>query len=167
MEPIYIPSLLRLPKQTDVFEFNQTISGLETLTPVNGRMQVSHHGNYLEVSARAETILTLTCNRCLQQFNYRLAIAPQELIWLDETAAEFDLTLLEREITPDDLVESLPPQGYFDPQTWLYEQLCLEIPQKQLCDTACPGIQPVVSQPEPASDRRWASLEALKNHLPN
>jgi uncharacterized protein len=166
MEPIYIPSLLRLPKQTDAFEFNQTIPDLETLTPVNGRMQVSHHGKYLEVSANAETILTLTCDRCLQQFNYRLAIAPQELIWLDETAAQSDPIVLERDLASDDLIESLPPQGDFDPQTWLYEQLCLEIPQKQLCDATCPGIQPVVNQPEPAGDRRWASLEALRNHLP-
>jgi uncharacterized protein len=167
MEPIYIPSLLRLPKQTESIDFNQAIPDLETLTPVHGRMEISHRGNYLEVSAKAETILTLTCNRCLQQFNYRLEIAPQELIWLDETADQSNRIVLDREVTSEDLIESLPPHGYFDPQTWLYEQLCLELPQQQLCSSTCPRIHPVASQPEPGCDRRWASLEALKNHLSN
>lgn len=166
MERIYIPRLTKLPQSTEVLEFDETIAGLETLTPVQGKLQVIHQGTFLDVSAQAETIVTLTCNRCLQQYNYRLLIAPQELIWLDETAAALDPILIDREITTEDLVETLPPDGYFDPTMWLYEQLCLELPQRQLCDQNCPGIEIEASQPsKPAVDRRWASLELLKNQL--
>jgi uncharacterized protein len=70
----------------------------------------------------------------------------------------------EREVALGDLVESLPPQGHFRPDEWLYEQFCLAMPQRQLCDRQCPGI--AVEQPEgKAIDRRWASLESLKSHL--
>jgi uncharacterized protein len=166
IEPIQIPRLTRAPQRTEVIEFNEPIAGLDTLTPVQGRLQVTHQGSYLEVSARAETIVTLTCHRCLQNYNYRLLIEPAELIWLDGAADSLDPILLDQEISPEDLVETLPPDGDFDVESWLYEQLCLEIPHRQLCDQSCPGIEvPLAETAMPLVDRRWASLEALKNQL--
>jgi uncharacterized protein len=54
------------------------------------------------------------------------------MIWLQalNPAAE----PLEQEVASEDLVESLSPQGHFDPATWMYEQLCLALPQRQVCD---------------------------------
>ncbi|MCL6435150.1 MAG: YceD family protein [Leptolyngbyaceae cyanobacterium HOT.MB2.61] len=167
MEPIHIPRLTRAPHQTEFIEFDEPVPGLESLTPVKGQIQVSHKGNYLEISAKAETIITLSCDRCLKQYNYRLAIAPTELIWLDESAKQDDLDLLDRDISPEDLVETLPPRGYFDPMTWLYEQLSLEIPQQQICEQNCTGIQLSSNSDKPVVDRRWASLEALKQQFSN
>ena len=168
MDKIYIPQLTRAPQQTEVINFNELISGLETLTPVQGQLKVTHQGSYLDVSAKAETIVTLMCHRCLQQYNYRLAIAPSELIWLNETTDQVEPVLLDQDLAPEDFIETLSPKGDFDPATWLYEQLCLEIPQRQLCDQACKGIEiePVETTP-PEIDRRWASLKTLKDQLPH
>jgi uncharacterized protein len=167
MEPIYIPQLAKAREGTEIIEFEEFLPDLETLTPVRGRMRVKHQGNYLEVSAQAEAIVTLTCHRCLKQFNYRLKINPSELIWLDVAAEQPDREPLERETALEDLVETLPPHGYFQPGEWLYEQLCLEIPFRQLCESQCPGIQVApAGAGEPAADRRWAALEALKGQLP-
>jgi uncharacterized protein len=166
MEAIHIPWLLKLPEQTNEIQVNELIAGLETLTPVRGRLKVRHQGNYLEVSAQAETIITLTCHRCLQQYNHRLKLDASELVWLDESANQPDDGPLERETALDDLVETLPPQGYFQPDTWLYEQLCLAIPPRQLCDQKCPGIQVTDTESASPTDRRWEALEALKRQLP-
>ncbi|MBW4545793.1 MAG: DUF177 domain-containing protein [Symplocastrum torsivum CPER-KK1] len=166
MEAIHIPWLLKLPEQTNEIQVNELIAGLETLTPVRGRLKVRHQGNYLEVSAQAETIITLTCHRCLQQYNHRLKLDASELVWLDESANQPDDGPLERETALDDLVETLPPQGYFQPDTWLYEQLCLAIPPRQLCDQQCPGIQVTDTESASPTDRRWEALEALKRQLP-
>lgn len=168
MEAIYIPQLLRMPDQTDRLQVRTHLAGFETLTPVQGELRVSHRGNYLEVAARAEAIMTLTCDRCLQQYNHRVVVDTSELIWLQEPVAEPAIEGLEREVPLDELVETLPPQGYFHPDEWLYEQFCLGIPQRQLCDQYCQGIQ-LNGQPpaSPAADRRWASLEALKGQFPN
>ena len=68
----------------------------------------------------------------------------------------------------DELVETLPPQGHFEPAKWLYEQLCLAMPQRQLCDQACEGIvHPSRSATKAATetDQRWAALSALKQQL--
>lgn len=167
MEAIYIPQLTKAPEHTEVVQVQDFLPGLETLTPVRGRIRVQHHGNYLEVSAQVETIITLTCHRCLQQYNHRLVVDPTEIIWLDEAASLPDDGPLEREVELEDLIETLPPQGYFDLSKWLYEQLCLEIPQRQLCDAQCAGIQAATQEvSEKPVDRRWASLEALKKQLP-
>ena len=169
METIYIPHLLTKSERKEVIDFEEFIADLETLTPVRGRLQVTHQGNYLEVKAKAETIVTLTCHRCLKQYNHRLVLKTSELIWLDEAVDRPDSGSVEIEVALEDLVENLSPTGSFSPRDWLYEQLCLEVPHKQLCDTKCPGIlltDKDEKTSETASDSRWASLEALKRQLP-
>ena len=165
-EAIYLPSLAKKPKGTQSIEFEEFLVELETLTPVRGCLRATHKGNYLEVEGRAETIITLICDRCLKQYNYRLAIATSELIWLTGSTSAKESAPLEVEGSLEDLVESLPRDGYFEPMKWVYEQLCLEIPPRKLCDTDCEGIE--VSNRSLATsliDSRWAALESLKKQL--
>jgi uncharacterized protein len=167
MEAIYIPHLLKAPKQTQVVEVEEFLPSLETLTPVRGQVRVTHQGTYLEVDGKAEAIATLTCHRCLQQYNHRLVVNTSELIWLDPAANQPYTGPSEQEIDVDDLVETLPPDADFDPGDWLYEQMCLALPQRQLCDRKCKGIQiSQTSQSEPTLDQRWAALEVLKGQFP-
>lgn len=168
MDSIYIPNLVHTPDQTLTLDVKDYLPDLETLTPIQGQIRVSHRGNYLEVAAQAETIVTLTCDRCLQRYNHRLSLNASEIIWLDEMASTPDALPLERELSLDELVETLSPKGYFDAAEWLYQQLCLALPQRQLCDQQCQGIA-VNADLGSASlgDRRWASLEALKNRFSN
>ncbi|MDJ0734559.1 MAG: YceD family protein [Nostocaceae cyanobacterium] len=166
MEAIYIPQLTKAPERTEEIEVKEFLPGLETLTPVRGLIRVQHQGNYLQVSGKAEAIITCTCNRCLQQYNHRLLLETSEIIWLDESANQKDQPL-EQEIAFDDLVETLSPQGYFYPSIWLYEQMCLEIPQRQLCDANCAGIQTTGrGSSDKSIDSRWASLESLREQFP-
>ncbi|MDJ0797638.1 MAG: YceD family protein [Calothrix sp. MO_167.B12] len=166
MDAIYIPQLTKAPERTEEIQVQEFLPNLETLTPVRGLIRIQHQGNYLEVSGKAEAIITCTCNRCLQSYNHRLLVNTSEIIWLEELREEETDLSLEREVAVDDLVETLSPQGYFEPSVWLYEQMCLQIPQRQLCDANCPGIQTTNSNRDRLSDSRWASLEALKNQLP-
>jgi uncharacterized protein len=171
MDAIYIPRLIHWPDQTEILEFKEIIPALETLTPVQGQIQVAHRGTYLEISGVAETIVTLTCDRCLQQYNYRLAISPQEMIWLDDTVQSENL-LFDKDLDAEDLVETLSPTAHFHPTTWIYEQLCLELPFRKLCDANCEGIELVPEAPGPLPDAlpvdsRWSALIALKDQLPD
>lgn len=163
MQPIYIPHLEKALDKTRVIEVDQHLADLETLTPVKGRIRIQHRGNFLEVSTTAETIVTLVCHRCLQNYNYRLQVDTSEFIWLQEPESE--TFGVEREVDLEDLVETLPPQGHFHPDAWLYEQLCLALPQRQLCDQACPGIEAADSPAAVATDHRWTALAALKQQL--
>ncbi|GCL37945.1 MAG: YceD family protein [Sphaerospermopsis kisseleviana] len=168
MDAIFIPQLTKAPERTEEIQVNESLPGLETLTPVRGTIRVQHQGNYLEVSGQAESIITCTCNRCLQQYNQRLAVNTKEIIWLDANANQVEDLPLEREVAMEDLVETLSPDGYFYPSEWLYEQMCLAIPQRQLCDRNCPGIldNTAAGGAEKQVDRRWSALESLKKQLP-
>ena len=127
-----------------------------------------HGGNFLEVSVEAETIVTLICDRCTQNYNYRLEIATSELIWLEAATLNGENLPLEREVALEDLSENLDPTGYFEPQTWIYEQLSLAMPMRQVCGTSCPGATKATSVPKTSQiDNRWASLASLKEQLNN
>ncbi|MTJ07451.1 MULTISPECIES: DUF177 domain-containing protein [unclassified Anabaena] len=168
MDAILIPQLTKAPERTEEIQVQEFLPGLETLTPVRGVIQVKHQGNYLEVSCQAEAIVTCTCNRCLQQYNHRVVLNTQEIIWLDETANQTEDLPLEREVAVEDLLETLVPDGYFYPSEWLYEQMCLTLPQRQLCNINCPGIlNTAPSLSDQPIDSRWASLEALKKQIPD
>jgi uncharacterized protein len=165
MDAIYIPHLLKAPERKRIIPLDDFISSLETLTPIRGQLAIRHGGNFLDVFVQAETIVTLTCDRCLQQYNHRIALQTSEIIWLDEDADRDKNIPLEREVAVEDLSETLPVDGYFAPETWLYEQLSLTIPLQKLCGKDCQQPLVATADGEPTTDSRWASLEALKRQL--
>lgn len=166
MHAIYIPHLLNAVDRTRSLAFETTFDQLQTLTPVRAQVSVRHGTTFLDVQGTAQTIVTLTCDRCLQQYNHRIAINTKEIIWLEDIDST-PATVLEQEVSLDELVESLSPYGYFDPETWIYEQVCLELPQRQICNANCSVIN---AQAEPVEravrvDKRWSALEALKQQF--
>ena len=165
MEAIYIPHLLKAPKRRAEIVVNDAIADLDTLVPVKGRILVRHGGNFLEVVSQAETITTLVCDRCLQHYNHRLAIDTSELIWLESEREHVEDLPTEREVSVEDLSETLPPNGHFDPEAWLYEQLSLALPLRKVCGRDCPGTTVETATEENHIDSRWSSLAALKEQL--
>ncbi|WP_330205090.1 DUF177 domain-containing protein [Cyanobacterium sp. Dongsha4] len=166
METIYIPQLLKMPEQTMKIKLCDRISGLTTLIPVKGIFQVRHGGNFLELQLQADTILTLTCDRCLQTFNYRLKVDTSEIIYLKYEAELDQYYPPEREITGEDLWESLPPDGELIIEEWIYQQLSLAIPLRSLCSNDCqpPGK---TSTDNNKNDQRWSALANLKSLMDN
>ncbi|MEB3248425.1 MAG: DUF177 domain-containing protein, partial [Merismopediaceae bacterium] len=59
---------------------------------------------------------------------------------------------------------SLPPDGHFDVENWIYQQFSLALPLRQLCGKNC---QPPVVTAQEANplDQRWSALEILKGQL--
>lgn len=171
MDAVYIPQLTKLTDKTCLIDVDHYLPGLDTLTPVRGAVVVTHGGTYIDVSGEAEAIVTLACDRCLEHYNYRIRVNPHELIWLQSDPLDGAAFPAEREVSVEDLVETLPPDGYFDPFTWLYEQLCLALPQPQLCSVDCIGLpvegqaQEHRSEDNDSPDRRWAALTQLKRQL--
>ena len=166
MEAIYIPHLLKAPKHRVELKINDAIAGLETLTPVKGNLIIRHGGNFLEIIAQAEAIVTLTCDRCLQNYNHRLPVDTSELIWLESEIQSVEELPTEREVSVEDLSETLPPNGHFDPEKWLYEQFSLAMPLRQLCGVDCQGAFKTSTEREyHIEDPRWSSLAALKEQL--
>jgi uncharacterized protein len=162
MDRIYIPQLEKAREQKELIHVNERLTGLESLTPVKGKLQAVHQGTYLQVDAQVETIVTLTCDRCLSQYNHRLVADVSEVLWFETEASELGV-----EVMMDGPVETLSPQGYFECGDWLYQQLCLQWPQRQICSQSCTGMDAsLMTTGDESRDRRWAALAALKQVLP-
>ena len=165
MEAIYIPHLLKAPIRQVEIIVRDNIADLNTLTPVKGKVAVRHGGNFLEVTSQVETIVTLTCDRCLQHYNHRLEVDTSELIWLESELENIADLPSEREVSLEDLAETLPPNGHFNPETWLFEQLSLAFPLRKVCGENCSGAPETQHQSENNIDSRWSSLAALREQL--
>ncbi|MGD1852507.1 MAG: DUF177 domain-containing protein [Cyanophyceae cyanobacterium] len=174
MNTIFIPHLLKAPKHTLYWDFKQSFRDLPTLTPVRGELWVTHRGNFLEVRAKAETIVTLTCDRCLNQYNQRLALDDSEIILLDSKANLPGIPGEEKEVNLEEMEEALSPQGHFEPESWIYEQLCLSLPVQQNCGADCAGSRLLKDSEngdlapdntEVKVDARWSALADLKKQF--
>ncbi len=164
IKEIYIPQLLKMPEKTQKMIVDDQIEGIQTLTPIRGNLSVAHRGNFLEVELEVETIVTLTCDRCLQTYNHRLKVETEEIIWLSYETEEEQNIPLEREIASEDLCETLNPDGYFALENWLYEQVSLAMPLRQLCGNDCqPPSNPNKVESETIIDDRWSVLAHLKS----
>jgi uncharacterized protein len=165
---VHIPRLPKLPEGREAVEFKELFADLPTLTPVNANVQVTHKGNYLEVIGKATGIVTLTCDRCLAQYNHRLVVDSTEFVWFEDGGGLTEIKELpiDQDLDMETMVETVDETGDFDVSNWVYEQLSLEMPYKQLCDPDCSGIAINPENQPPEGDRRWAGLNALKGQLP-
>ncbi|WP_267383660.1 YceD family protein [Cyanobacterium sp. uoEpiScrs1] len=164
MQSLYIPHLLQRAEKTQTILIDDFIPGLDTLTPFRGTLSIRHGGTFLDVKVKGETIVTLICDRCVQQYNHRIIINTSEIIWLDKNLSLSGIPQ-EREVSLEDLSETLSPDGHLDLETWLYEQLSLAMPLRRLCGKEC--RQPVSNYDQNTLpiDNRWASLESLKSNF--
>ena len=162
LEPIGLRELSALdaPKRWDVDGYHDQ---LQSLTPIRGMVEAEHRGNVLAVAGSLRTIVTLCCDRCLNQFNHQLSAEPNELIWLgDAQPTDQDLQGSEHLDPQNGLVEWLDPRGPFDPQQWAFEQLNLQLPVVNHCGKDCPGPATLQStEPKPV-DPRWKALIQLQ-----
>ena len=161
LRPIPLKDLLQATNRTRECEFRQEIENFESLTPVEGSVSIAHRGNFVEVVGQVSAIVTLDCYRCLNAYNHRLQADVEEIIWLAKPQPKVGQ---EVEVGVDDLVETLDPDGVFDIEDWVYQQLCLSLPQKQICSEDCSGVD-VDPANEPPADRRWSALQQLKKQL--
>jgi len=157
------------------WQVDQHLSELQSLTPVRGLLRAVHRGNVLELDGEASTIVTLCCDRCLQQFNHPLSFSSRELLWLGEQARNNGIeaeallgaggspgdagSMLDLEA--DELCESIDPNGSFEPEHWLFEQLSLQLPLVNRCGAECPGPDLSPGSGDPI-DPRWGALRNLQ-----
>lgn len=166
LRPVPLQELQHLPGGRH-WQVNQHIAELATLTPVRGQLSAVQRGSVLALEGEAATIITLCCDRCLQDFNHPLRAQASELIWLGqgpppgetqatELAADLSCELV-LDFDPGALSDRLDPRGSFDPEHWLFEQLSLQLPLVNRCGANCPG--PAAYSNPPAAG--WSALASL------
>ena len=166
LEPVALQELRALGAAR-VWPVEGRLEALPSLTPVRGSISAEHRGNVLAVEGQLSTIVSLSCDRCLQQFNQQLECEPSELIWLGDAPPTDEQLQHSQEIAAmEGLVEVLNPRGTFDPQQWAFEQLNLLLPVVNFCGDHCPGPPGLTTGDLQASqqvvDPRWQALRSLQ-----
>ena len=155
---VAIPELLAAAEPELHWQFDQPIPALNTTEPVQGWMHLKLEGPLLQVEGEATTSIELCCDRCLQTYTHTLRARACERIGLGTTASDLDEALA---FDAGGISEQLDPQGSFDPEQWIYEQLSLQLPLVNRCGSLCPGPASWGNS-EPPGDPRWAALKRLQ-----
>ncbi|MGC6483158.1 MAG: YceD family protein [Synechococcus sp.] len=168
LEPVPLRDLQALGAPR-VWEVEGKLDDLESLTPVRGELQAEHRGNVLEVRGELQTIVSLCCDRCLNQFNQNLQVQTEELIWLgDQQATDAMAEAGLDPDSPDGLIESLDPRSSFEPERWAFEHLSLQLSVVNRCGDDCPGppqTRDAANVNAQASvDPRWQALQQLREN---
>lgn len=172
LAPVFIWEL-RDRESPRIWTVDGYLDDLPSLTPVRGTIQAEHRGNVLAVHGSLQTIVTLTCDRCLNQFNQQLISTTEELIWLGEeqnVVDQFQASDGTEQMTG--LLERLDPKGPFDPQQWAFEHLNLQLPAVNRCTGDCPGppgssTSGSENGMDYGSDPRWEALKKLQMSEPD
>lgn len=177
LRPIALPQLLQRGGELEL-TVHQRLSELEHAEPVQGWIRLRHDGSTLVVEGEASTTLGCRCDRCLSSFQLPLRARAHERLALDPGGSqagdggppealilsgwlEGDGSLDLRASIGEEPEERLDPQGVFDPEHWLFEQLSLRLPLVNRCGAECPG--PATWSSDPGSgDPRWAALGRLR-----
>ncbi len=164
-----------MPQQKLNLSFRESIDGLEAVKPVLGELQINANSTGARISGNLQTLLKLTCHRCLRPYFLNINLQ------LDENFTEYteerdsERVPRDRELLADDFVEQLPEDGMLDITDLVYQAVTLATPVSCLCGEDCPG--PAFPHPEAKSgslaadkdskssdhriDPRWKNLKTL------
>ncbi len=176
LDPIPIQEL-RISSCPKVWLVDGYLDDLQSLTPIRGEVTAEHQGDMLSVKGDIETVVNLSCDRCLNSFNQQLGFTEQELIWIRETYPNPNpkgiTSFKELRFTlPDSMVEIIDPSKEFDPERWIFEHLNLRLEPINLCGSNCPGPTNLsspkanqnikhTSHSSENFDPRWSTLKKL------
>ncbi|HEY9758532.1 MAG TPA: DUF177 domain-containing protein [Oculatellaceae cyanobacterium] len=133
---VSVDELKSLPGQKLTLEFKETLPGLATNKPVVGTLIVSSSASGLKVAGEVKTLLKLECDRCLHPYFQSLTVC------IDEKFVPSDLvgsSGMQKELQPDDFVETLPDSGIVDISDVVYQAVTLATPSYCRCGPECPG----------------------------
>jgi uncharacterized metal-binding protein YceD (DUF177 family) len=126
--------------------------------PLDARIHMELKGPHLLLHATAQGDLQLVCHRCLKEFPHHAALTIDEHMVVEPEKAHDE----ELEWDMANLAESVDPNGELELVDWLRQHLILDMPAKQLCQTAC-ELPVTATAGEDEGDPRWASLRQLKS----
>ena len=114
--------------------FDEVIDGIPSLKPVKACLVIKSLGDFIEVKGSVQADLTLECDLCLKEFEYKL---DEEI---DETFAKNSLMEeygQETEIKDGQFVTDLNGNEEIDICDLLYQSVILNIPNKKVCGINC------------------------------
>jgi uncharacterized protein len=152
-----------------LLSFREALAVADAVKPVVGDLTLTLGSWGVQVSGRVQTLLKLTCGRCLRAYFQSLNVVIDEQLvhQVEDRAGRRD-----RELLKDDFVEPIPINGMLDIGDIVYQAVTLASPTFCLCGEECPGPPLPDGAGDGASlvrdkqddsklDPRWKNLKTL------
>ncbi len=118
------------------FEYNDFIKDIDSKKPIKALLKFENLGELIKVTGHVEGFATLTCDLCLEPFEYELNFDIDEL-FAKQTFLEDGKQ--EVELKENSFITDLRGKSEIDVEDLLYQSVILDFPNKKVCDINCKG----------------------------
>lgn len=132
MHKILIEDIEKEVNGTLFYEFNEFME--EFGAEISADLELKSLGQFIEVTGTAQGKLKLTCDRCLNEYDYDLDID------IEETFAKYSLQdeySQEFELQRGQFITDLNGEKEIDIYDLLYQSVILALPNKKVCGINC------------------------------
>lgn len=117
-------------------DFEEIIDGIGCVTPIKSNLTIQSLGEFIQVKGNVQGIVKLKCDRCLENFDYKLDFNIDEMF--AKTALLRDYSE-ETELKEGQFVTDLNGCGNIDIYDLLYQSVILNLPNHKVCGINCKG----------------------------
>ncbi len=131
---ILIDDIENAPNKCLDVDFNEVIDDIPSKEPVKAHLKIKSLGDFIEITGNVKANLTLECDLCLKEFEYKLDENIDEMFAKNALQEEYGQ---ETEIKDGQFVTDLEGQNEIDICDLLYQSVILNIPNKKVCGINC------------------------------
>lgn len=131
---ILIDDIENAPNKCLEVDFDEVIEDIPSKEPVKAHLKIKSLGDFIEITGNVKANLTLECDLCLKEFEYKLNENIDEMFAKNALQEEYGQ---ETEIKDGQFVTDLEGKNEIDICDLLYQSVILNIPNKKVCGINC------------------------------
>lgn len=131
---VLIDDIENAPNKCLEIDFAENIEDIPSKEPVKAHLKIKSLGDFIEITGNVKANLTLECDLCLKEFEYKLDEDIDEMFAKNALQEEYGQ---ETEIKDGQFVTDLEGQNEIDICDLLYQSVILNIPNKKVCGINC------------------------------
>lgn len=131
---ILIDDIENAPNKCLDIDFDEVIEDIPSKEPVKAHLKIKSLGYFIEITGNVKANLTLECDLCLKEFEYKLNEEIDEMFAKNALQEEYGQ---ETEIKDGQFVTDLEGKNEIDIYDLLYQSVILNIPNKKVCGINC------------------------------
>ena len=157
MHKILIEDIENEKDKTLHFDFNDEIPELKA--EVNASLDLTSLGDLIEVKGNVKGSIKLTCDLCLDEYEYKLDFPIDEIFAKNSLFEEYSQ---ETEIKEGQFITDLNGAKEIDIYDLLYQSVILQLPNKKVCGINCKGNKFLHDDEKFVQDERMAVFKTIK-----
>ena len=133
---ISVDTIENADNKTLTVDFEEIIDGLECVEPVKAHLTIQSLGEFIEIKGNVKTIVKLQCDRCLENFDYKMDFDIDEMFAKNALLEDYGQ---EYELKDGQFVTDLNGQDSIDIYDLLYQSVIINLPNQKVCGINCKG----------------------------